>query len=466
MKRIVMILVCVVVVIGGVVYAQDPTVGSDGLGDSLFPKAGNGGYDVQHYRLNMTVDMENNEIEAVSNIEAIATQDLSAFNLDLRGLTVESVKVNDADAAFSRAGDELTISPTIMLTNGDSFAVEIAYFGEPNGDSFSGADYSMGWNSFDSGSGVFVASEPNGSPSWYPVNDHPSDKATYSYFITVPAPYVVAANGVLEETIDNGDTLTYHWEARDPLAPYLSMVAIEEFVVTTGTGPNGLIIRNYIAPDAVDAAASDFGNTAAMIEFYNGVFGPYPFERYGVIVSSADFRFALETQTMSLFSAAAVIDDRDLEITVAHELAHQWFGDSVSLAKWEDIWLNEGFATYASWLWIEHSQGDAAFEQLLKENYDTLASNNRGVRIGLPSVTSMFSYETYLRGAWTLHDLRVRVGDEVFFNILRTYTEQFHDGNVTTVDFLAVAEAVSGEDLAAFLEAWLFQSALPTTLSE
>lgn len=450
-------------VISGVIIAQDPTVGSDGIGDRLFPNAGNGGYDVQHYTLTIDVDMANNLIDAVAVIEATATQDLTAFNLDLRGLTVESVAVNNEAATFSHESNELTISPATMLTDGDSFVTEIAYSGEPNDDIFTGAAYSIGWNSFNDGDGIFVASEPNGSPSWYPVNDHPSDKATYSYFITVPEPYVVAANGILQETVDHGDTLTYHWEASDPMPSYLSMIAIEYFIVTIENGPNGLPIRNYIAPDALDAAATDFANTADMIGYFNDIFGPYPFEAYGVLVSSAEFGFALETQTMSLFSAHAVNENRDLEITVAHELAHQWFGNSISPANWEDIWLNEGFATYASWLWIEESRGESAFNTLLDENYDILLRGNRGIRIGEPTAGSMFSYETYLRGARTLHELRVGVGDEVFFDILRTYNERYFHSNASTADFIAVAEEISGNDLTDFFDVWLYQSELPDT---
>lgn len=463
MKRTVLLLIILIFAFAGVGYAQDPFAGSDGIGDPLFPHAGNGGYDVQHYSLSMDVDVANNLIDAVATIDLTATQDLSTFNLDLRGLTVETITVDGEPAEFSRDDTELTIIPSTSLNIGETYAVEIAYSGEPNDRFIIGDAYSSGWNVIGDGDGIFVASEPTGSASWYPVNDHPSDKATYSYFITVPMPFVVAANGVLEETIDNGDTTTYHWEARDPLASYLSMIAVEDFMITTETGINGLPIRNYIAPEAIDDFDADFGNTAAMIEFFETIFGPYPFETYGALVVSAEFGFALETQTMSLFSAAAVVDDeRDLESTIAHELAHQWFGNSVSPAHWEDIWLNEGFATYASWLWIEHSGGEEAFNKLLEDNYTILETRNRGVRIGEPSVSSLFAYEVYLRGAWTLHDLRLTVGEETFFNIFRTYTERFHDSNASIDDFIAVAEEVSGQDLETFFAGWLYQSALPT----
>lgn len=460
MKRKILIFIALMTILSATVYAQGPDAGGEGIGDELFPLLGNNGYDVQHYSLDMDVNVVGNTIDAIATIEAIATQDLSSFNLDLRGLTIDSLMVDGVVAELSRNDQELTIMPVEPLNTGDTFVVEIVYSGTPNADNIFGTEFSLGWNNY--GEGIYVASEPSGSSSWYPANDHPLDKATYSYFITVPKPFVVAANGILEETTDNGETLTYHWEARDPMATYLSMIAIGDYEVQTETGIDGLPIRNYFPPDTADLAAEDFADTAAMIEFFSSVFGPYPFEAYGVIVIPTEFGFALETQTMSLFSQIHIVDpDRDLEIVVAHELAHQWFGNSVSPAQWKDIWLNEGFATYASWLWIEHSQGAEAFYNLVYEQYDVLDRQNRGIRIGEPTEEAMFSTETYLRGAWTLHALRMWVGDDAFFTILRTYAERFDDGNATTEDFIDLAEEVVGQDLTQHFDTWLYRSELP-----
>ncbi len=460
MKRKILIFIALMTILSATVYAQGPDAGGEGIGDELFPLLGNSGYDVQHYLLDMDVNVAGNRIDAIATIEAIATQDLSSFNLDLRGLTIDSLMVDGSVAEFSRNDQELTIMPVQPVITGDTFIVEIVYSGTPNADNVFGTEFSLGWNNY--GEGIYVASEPSGSSSWYPANDHPLDKATYSYFITVPKPFVVAANGILEETTDNGETLTYHWEARDPMATYLSMIAIGDFEIQTETGIDGLPIRNYFPPVTADLAAEDFADTAAMIEFFSSVFGPYPFEAYGVIVIPTEFGFALETQTMSLFSQIHIVDpDRDLEIVVAHELAHQWFGNSVSPAQWKDIWLNEGFATYASWLWIEHSQGAEAFYNLVYEQYDVLDRQNRGIRIGEPTEESMFSTETYLRGAWTLHALRMWVGDDAFFTILRTYAERFDDGNATTEDFIDLAEEVVGQDLTQHFDTWLYRAELP-----
>ena len=334
---------------------------------------GNGGYDAQHYTLNLWVDVEENAISGTVTMQAVATQDLSAFNLDLVGFDVRQVLVNGLPAGYEREpapeqdagltvrpgqiessfqpprtleehGRELIVTPSEVLRSGQPFSVALSYSGSPEPFYSQAVPFPMGWTRYDDG--IFVASEPDASASWYPVNDHPLDKATYDFQITVPEPYVVAANGLLQEVIDNGETLTYVWEAGDPLASYLVTVNIAEYVVLTEEGPDGLPIRNYFPHELADDAAYDFGRTAEMIELYSDLFGPYPFEAYGVAIIG-DMPFALETQTLSVFGSGAVSGERLSEEVVAHELAHQWFGDSVSPARWGDIWLNEGFARYA-----------------------------------------------------------------------------------------------------------------------
>jgi len=216
----------------------------------------------------------------------------------------------------------------------------VSYSGMPGEFNRRGDGYPVSWNSYDDG--VMVAGEPAGSSGWYPVNEHPLDKATYSYRITVPAPYSVAANGQLINTISNpDDTSTFVWKSAWPMASYLATVNIAVFDVETEDGPNGVLIRNYFEENISQRTRSTFDRQAEMIEFFNEVFGPYPFSAYGAVVHNLDLGFALETQTLSLFGR------RTGEGVVAHELAHQWFGNSVSLKSWQDIWLNEGFASYA-----------------------------------------------------------------------------------------------------------------------
>jgi aminopeptidase N len=448
--------------------AQDARPGADGIGDPYEPVLGNGGYDAQHYTLDLDVDFNRKQLAGTVTIEALANQDLSVFNLDFLGFNIEDILVNGETARYLRQGRELRITPPESLPDGELFTTAVTYSGRPGAgvDDFSGLDsFSRGWNWYDRGS--YVASEPAGAAAWYPVNDHPRDKASYTFEITVPKPYVVAANGLLKETIDEGRSTTYIWETNYPMASYLATVHIAQFVETREEGPGGLPIRNFFPARIWEEAVPVFEDTADMIAFFEDIFGPYPFEAYGVAVADTALFFALETQTISLFGAQVVPDAvigviteaSDSEVVVAHELAHQWFGNSITPANWEDIWLNEGFATYASALWIDHRYGAEEFDKMMRAFYNNVS--RREYTPGDPLDEGLFSTGVYQQGAWTLHALRLKVGDETFFEILRTYLERFQYSNASTADFIALAEEISGEDLQALFDDWLYAGGVP-----
>jgi aminopeptidase N len=432
---------------------------SDGLGDPFYPQLGNGGYDAQHYTLDLSVDMRSGAISGTVTLAARATADLPAYNLDFQGLTVREVAVDGQPATFSRTDHELTIAPAAAITSGATFTTTVGYDGVPNVVRDRAIPILLGWNRYDGG--VYVASEPSGAASWYPVNDHPRDKATYTFRVTVAKPYVVAANGLLAQTRDNGDTRTYIWEAADLLASYLVTVNIAEFVEDTGQGPGGLPIRNFFPPAVAANARRVFAPTAEMIDYFDDLFGQFPFEAYGVVVANRSLGYALETQTLSLFGRdLASADPASVQTVVAHELAHQWFGDSVSPANWQDIWLNEGFASYAEWLWIERIAGAQERDRIIDETYRQL-----DIRAppppGAPPRADLFNDGVYRRGGLTLHALRLRVGDDTFFKILRAYAERYRHSTASTADFLAVAEEVGEQDLDALFDGWLYAKKLP-----
>lgn len=518
-----------------------------GMGDPYYPELGSPDYSTTHYDLSLTVDMEARHLEAVARIEIEALVDLDAFSLDFSGLNVRDVFVGEETAEFTREEAKLLIFLPETIPTGEMFSTAIHYDGTP--------DSSASWNFYQQG--VMVAGQPRGASGWYPVNDHPLDKATYRFEITVADEYIVAANGVLEETIVTADDqITYIWEAVSPMASYLVTVAIGDFRIVTARSEGGIPIRDYYARTLPDDIDTVFERTPEMMDFFEELFGPYPFEVYGAVVHDLLAPFALETQTLSVFTRASSI-----ERIVAHELAHQWFGNSVTLASWDHIWLNEGFATYAEVLWEEHTEGEAAARERLRAMYSAMeafddtfearreelaalvadlplednvipverlpdvlesllgkalsadgiaalvesagddALDAAGVAalirqapferaivsrpqlaplfyaagldslgdslanapvLGDPGVGNLFSPVVYQRGALTLHALRLRVGDDVFFDILRTYASRFENSHATTADFIAVAEEISGEDLGAFFNAWLFERALPT----
>ncbi|PSN17838.1 hypothetical protein C7271_15605, partial [filamentous cyanobacterium CCP5] len=424
--------------------ATDPTPGQPGLGDSLYPNFGNGGYDVQKYDIALDIsDVLTSNLVGTTTIAATATQALSSFNLDFIGFAIDSLTVNGEPASFSRDGQELTITPATPLALGETFTTEVVYSGSPEQITSVAIPVPTGWVTFDGGS--FVLSEPDGAANYYPVNDHPLDRAAYTFRVTVPSEFEVAANGVLEQTTTSGDTTTYVFEARDPMASYLTTVDITSgFNVETSVSATGVPIRNYFAEAIPDDQLDLFDLQPAMIDFFTSLFGPYPFEVYGAVVMDTDTGTALETQTLSIFGTNN-LGRPSLEETIAHEASHQWFGNDVALGDWSDIWLNEGIATYSQGLWIEETRGAAALDEWVVDVYGFVEDFFEFfVPPGAPMADDLFNPGVYEWGALALHDLRLEVGDDTFFDILSTYYDTYKGSNVITEDLIAVAEQVSG----------------------
>ncbi|HET7328806.1 MAG TPA: M1 family metallopeptidase [Nocardioidaceae bacterium] len=428
--------------------------GAPGVGDDYFPLAGNGGYDVSHYDLDITFDPATRDFAGVARIEATATDDLSTFNLDLRGFAIDRLRVSGVRARFHRDGQELTVRPRHKLKDGRDFTVLVEYAGTTGRPTdIEGALY--GWVSMPDGS--FVANEPEGASTWYPVNDHPTDKATYDISVTVPKGKTAVANGELVGRSTSDGWTTWDWSSDDQMASYLSTASVGDYDLRTYETADGLPIIDAVdrdlAPDADDALA----RTGQMIGYFESVFGDYPFASFGAIIDDDSVGYALETQTRPIYSGPPS------EGTVAHELAHQWYGNAVSPGRWQDIWLNEGFATYASWLWDEHTGGRttaARFDQL----YASVppGSSLWTVPPGDPTPTNLFAGSVYTRGAMTLEALRAKVGDDAFFTILRQWFERHDDGTAVTADLVALSEEVSGMPLDHFFDVWIYQPSKPT----
>jgi Peptidase family M1 domain/Peptidase M1 N-terminal domain/Immune inhibitor A-like, MAM domain len=647
--------------------------GAAGIGDPYFPLDGNGGYDTRHYLLDLRYDPATDLLRGVATIRARATQDLSSFNLDLVGLNVRAIAVNGRPARWSRDAHELTITPRRTLHKHERFVVKIAYDGVPH----TIVDNALGEGGFfNTDDGSLVAGQPHGAAAWYPVNDHPLDKAAYTFRVSVPTGLQVVANGVLKGNWTKRGWTTWLWDAPDPMASYLTTVDIGEFnlrsyranglrfwdavdpdlytrpeprtgqqfalsqsadttykrlmhtvdvpaggaqlsfwvnrdteqnwdfffveahtvgaddwttlpdanghtthdtglvcpyslglhpflahyesptaeggcspagttgewwarsgasdgyeqwvidlsrfagkqievslsyasddlfnfggveiddvTVSTGQGTTGFeddgdALDGWTVPGAPEGSAANandwiagtsadtptpvgelidaaFAREPDAIAFLSDLFGPYPFVAAGGIVD--DLRglgFALETQTRPVYGLG-FFEDRagppDIGVIV-HELAHQWTGDYLALGRWQDIWLNEGFATYTEWLWSEHEgQGTA------QETFDAVTSippddDFWKLAIGDPGPDHLFDGPVYDRGAATLHALRLKIGDDAFFQLLRRWVRQNAGGNVTTPQFIALAERISGQDLGAFFDEWLFTGERPASL--
>jgi aminopeptidase N len=437
------------------------TPGAPGVGDPYFPLEGNGGYDVGHYDLALGYAPDTHQLAGTVRIAARATQNLSRFDLDLSGMTVTKVTVDSVKAGFTRDGQELRITPRTGIRRGSAFDVAVTYGGSPQTITGSpivfGADY--GWQY--TPDGAFVGDEPNAASTWFPSNDHPSDKATYTFRITVPSDRQVVANGDLLASRTKGDRRTFVWDETSPMASYLATIDIGDWTFRTGTTPDGIQETMAVDPALAGQAAQGriFELSGDVTDFWSKEFGPYAFTSTGAIVDNVpDVGFSLETQTRPLYGFAAGAG------TISHELSHQWFGDSVSVRTWRDIWLNEGFATFAAWLWTEHTGGASTYTSALNAYNRTPATSSFwNQSIADPQRDTMFSSAVYNRGGMTLAALRHRIGDFDFFTLLNKWTAQHRYGNATTSQFVALAEKVSGTDLDSFFDTWLWQKSKPAS---
>jgi hypothetical protein len=647
------------------------SAGAPGIGDPYFPLAGNGGYDVAHYQLDINYDPPTNHIDGVATISATATQNLSSFNLDLVGMNVQAIAVNGWDAAWTRDAGELTVTPTVGLRKGRAFTVVVRYEGVPVL-----LDSSLGASGvFQTDDGMIIAGEPDGAASWFPVNDHPLDKASYTFNVTVPKGLEVVSNGFLQHRKSHQGLTTFTWQEKDPMNSYLATLGIGKFEITrykqdglrfydaidpalfepvaaptTGTHfmlsnaadssykrlmrtitvPAGGATLSFVVtrdteqpwdfmfveahtvgvddwttlPDVNGHTSSDVGNscpfeswelihpflvhyqtdhldgtcsptgttgvwwaatgasngpeqwtvdlaayagkqvelsisyasddvvqthglfvddittstgegntsfeddgdtldgwtvpgapagspgntndwtvgTAAdvplnfgfvarnsfarepeIIKFLSDNFGTYPFRDVGGIVDHlAGVGFALENQTRPIYAQEFFYDQVGADDVVVHELAHMWYGDSVSVHFWQDIWLNEGFATYAEWLWSEHEGTDTP-QQIFDANLAGIPADDPfwQLVIGDPGPDHLFDQPIYVRGAMTLQALRNAVGDDAFFRTLRKWASSHRGGNGSTAEFIKLAERISGQDLTALFDTWLFTAGRP-----
>jgi aminopeptidase N len=443
----------IVVSLAAVARAGAPVAGSAGIGDAFFPAAGNGGYEVARYHAALGYAPATGTLTARVRISATARQALRRFNLDFRGPAISSVRVDGRRAAFRRRGGELTIRPAQPLAGGNAFEVVVRYRGQP-GVVRDPDGSTEGW--FRTPDGAFAVGEPLGTTTWLPCNNHPTDKALFTLRITVPAQLKAVSNGRLTAVARKGSRRTWVWRVSQPMATYLATVNVGQGSLSRGRVA-GVPSWTIVDPSQEQQSRPVLDRLGEVLRFTRGLFGPYPFDSIGAIVDDARVGYALETQTRPIFDRAPSLD------LLVHEVAHQWFGDSVSPRRWSNIWLNEGFATYAEWLWSERHGGPSAGE-IFRALHSSPPSRTElwdppPARLG--SAVNLFADSVYLRGAMTLQALRERVGNRDFFAILRRWAAAHRYGVAGTGQFVALAERIFGERLDGLFQRWLYRPGKP-----
>lgn len=439
-----------------------PSPGAPGLGDPMFPLDGNGGYRVDRYTLDFDWQAPKTPFEATATIKATATQSLSRFNLDFGGNTLHGVKVDGSTARTSRAGDELTVTPKSPIAKGRTFTAKVTYTADPTQTRHrDDAIEDYGW--IPTADGTVVYPQPNGARLIFPANDHPSQRAPITFRITTPKDLTAVANGRLVDRADRpGDRVRWTYDSEQPLSTQLVQMAVGKFKLVDSKGPGGLPLRDVV-PEALVAPTAEYRKlTPDHLTWLQEKLGPYPFNRYGLLVGDTDLAVALETQTLSLIPKADLLGTKvDAERNMVHELTHQWFGDSVALASWSDLWVSEGHARFYERMYSEEHGGDS-FEAAMKTAY--AAHDQWRHDFGAPAEPTepnLFKRMRYDGSALVLYALREQVGDATFQKLERAWVTAYRGKTASTQQFIDLASKVAGEDLEGFLRPWLYGSKTP-----
>jgi len=416
--------------------------------------------DAIHYRVHLELKDSSDEIEARAEILIEFTADsVKEVIFDLGDLTIDQVKENDRTARFSHTAGRVTVTLSGAYKRGERCRIEISYHGVPKDGLF------IKKNKFGDRT-IFADNWPNRAHHWLAAIDHPYDKATVEFFVTAPDRYDVISNGQLIETrsLQNGTKIT-HWSERIPIPTYCMVVGAAEFAVINVGSWNHIPVIYYLYPRDRDNGMKDFGRSVQMLELYTNLFGPYPYEKLAMIQSSTRFG-GMENSSAIFYDEKAFNGSGRLEGTVAHEIVHQWFGDSVTEADWHHLWLSEGFATYFGNLFFERADGRDRFLELMREDRDQyLAVYGKDPRpIYDPSIKDLFrllNANNYQKGGWVLHMLRGVMGDDKFFEGIRDYYRTYRDRNALTEDFQRVMEFHAARPLDWFFKEWIYESGHP-----
>ena len=428
--------------------------------ETLFPLYGNAGYDVQRYDVDLRVDPATGSITSYAVITAVALADLPQLALDLGPMAVDGATVDGVAAATQLSGGKLVVTPATPVPKGAPLSVAVAYHGVPQRRADPSTGAPLGWIAWSGGS--FVRDEPNGASTWLPTNDHPSDKAALRIRVTVPEPFYAVANGALAGEERAGGLVSTTWDTPQPIATYQVQVAVGAFARVDTTSPAGVPLSSFVAPGTADVSIS-LALAGQMLDFFSAQFGPYPFGAAGLIANDAPAGVVVEAQSRPLVASADLVPPITARQhgLLSTQMAHQWFGAAVTPARWKDIWLSEGFARYARWMWMQ----EAGLQQVDDAAANALARTNALRKAfgppDAPTATTLFNPSVVDGGAVVLEALRQTVGDATFFQILRTWVSTYAGASVTTETFIDLASQVAGQDLTGFFDTWLSSTEVP-----
>ena len=425
--------------------------------DPYLPTAGNFGYRVSRYELELEYKVAINRLAGTATVTTVTLAELQTFSLDLSSaLSVAKVTVNGKRPKHFRTDrDKLHITLADRLPAGAAMTVAVRYSGTPRPKRTPWGE--VGFEELTEG--ALVAGQPNGASSWFPCDDHPSAKASFRIQIATESAYLTLANGKLLSRRARAGMTTWTYEQSEPTSTYLITLQVGPYT-RRRMAKNGVEIFSVLPDRLRREFDHDFGRQPQMMKLFVKLFGPYPLaDGYTVVVTDDDLEIPLEAQGISIFGANHCDGRRGSERLVAHELAHQWFGNSVTAQRWRHIWLHEGFACYAEWLWSDHC-GERSADGA-RHYHRRLVDSPQDLVLADPGPQDMFDDRVYKRGALALHALRRRIGDDSFFALLREWTSRYRHASVVTDDFIALAAQYTEDSLRPLWAAWLYSAEVP-----